>query len=89
MKPRPTLKDVIRTSEVESFIREGKTSSLPETPDPDHVKITVDLPRELHDALQVILESRSLTLDQALREMLVEYIMKDWEWTEESPSNPS
>ena len=89
MKPRPTLKDVIRTSEVESFIREGNTPSLPETPDPDHVKITVDLPRELHDALQVILESRSLTLDQALREMLVEYIMKDWEWTEESPSNPS
>ncbi|MCL4460365.1 MAG: hypothetical protein M1297_01450 [Nitrospirae bacterium] len=89
MKPRPTLKDVIRTSEVESFIREGKTPALPESPDPDHVKVTLELPRELHDALHVVLESRSLTLDQALREMMVEYIMKDWEWKEESPSTPS
>ena len=89
MKPRPTLKDVLRTSEVESFIREGKTPSLHEAPDPDTVKITLALPRELHDALLVVLESRSLTLDQALREMLVEYITKDWEWTEESPSGPS
>jgi len=29
MKPRPTLKDVLRTSEVESFIREGKLPLSP------------------------------------------------------------
>jgi|UniRef100_A0A7C3QSR1 hypothetical protein len=87
MKPRPTLKEVIRTSEVESFIREGKTPP-PASPDPDHIRVTLDLPKELHDALQVVLETRSLTLDQALREMLVEYIMKDWDWKEDSPSSP-
>lgn len=81
MKPRPSLKEIIRSTDIESFIRDGKAPSEPSDPVPsDHVHITLDIPRELHEALMVVLEGKELSLPQALREMLAEYIMKDWDW---------
>lgn len=88
MKPRPTLKDVLRSPDVETFIREGKAPEAnPSPPDADHVRMVLDVPKELHDALEILLEGRNLTVEQALREMIVEYIMKDWD--EPAPGDPS
>ncbi len=92
MKPRPSLKETIRTADIESFIRDGKSPTEPaEAVPPDHVRIALDIPRELHEALMVSLEGKSLSLPQALREMLAEYIMKDWDWPGpgEPPSGPA
>ncbi|MHB8422095.1 MAG: hypothetical protein ACYC9S_10410 [Leptospirales bacterium] len=91
MKPRPSLKEIIRTADIESFIRDGKASpEASETVPPDHIRVTLDIPRELHEALMVVLEGKDISLPQALREMLAEYIMKDWDWptTGEPPSSP-
>lgn len=88
MKPRPSLKEVVRSRDVESFIREGKApEGNPSSPDSDYVRISLDIPKELHDALTILLEGKNITLEQALREMLVEYIAKDWEVP--GPGEPS
>ncbi len=88
MKPRPSLKEVIRSRDVESFIREGKAPEEdPSSPDTNHVRLAMDIPKELHDALTILLEGKNMTLEQALKEMIVEYITKDWE--EPGPGAPS
>ncbi|MHB1286303.1 MAG: hypothetical protein ACYCYP_07045 [Leptospirales bacterium] len=92
MKPRPSLKETIRTADIESFIRDGKSPTEPsELISEDHVRITLDLPKELHAALMVVLSEKSISLPQALREMLAEYIMKDWDFSDpnEPPTHPS
>ncbi len=92
MKPRPSLKETLRTADIESFIRDGKSPTEPSEPIPeDHIRIALDLPRELHAALMVVLSEKSISLPQALREMLAEYIMKDWDFADpnEPPTHPS
>lgn len=75
---RPSLRDVVRSPEMTAFIDRGVVSApadggpLSET----EVLLSVSVPAELFDALKVTMEGRGISLPEAVREMLLDYLMK-------------
>ena len=79
---RPSLKEIVRPPEVSAFIDQGVLSS-PHSGRPEDVSenqkeivLALSVPEELYEALKVTMENRGLSLEEALREMLMDFLMK-------------
>lgn len=80
---RPTLKDIVRPPEISAFIDRGEVSAPP-SPEPGssptderkEVVLSLSVDRELYEALVVTMENRGISLSEATREMVMDYLMK-------------
>ncbi len=76
--PRPTLREIVRPPAVSDFIDRGVVSESPaEAPAPSEDRRLLDLPAELEEAFRLKMEERGLDLDTAVREMVLDFLMKD------------
>ena len=78
---RPTLREIVRPPAISDFIDRGVVpDSDPETrptaPEGD-ISLVVALPAELSEALRLKMEERGLDLEAAVREMVLDFLMKD------------
>ncbi|MGC8528854.1 MAG: hypothetical protein ACP5OP_01465 [Leptospirillia bacterium] len=78
---RPTLREIVRPPAISDFIARGvvpEAESETRTVVPeDDSSLTVALPSELSEALRLKMEERGLTLEAAVREMVLDFLMKD------------
>lgn len=76
--PRPTLREIVRPPAVSDFIDRGVVPESPaEAPPPEDGRLLLALPEELSEALRLKMEERGLDLDDAVREMVLDFLMKD------------
>jgi hypothetical protein len=74
--PRPSLKDIVCPPEISAFIDRGEIPPAPSSVDKEEVVLSLSVPRELYEALIVTMESRGISLGEATREMVMDYLMK-------------
>ena len=79
--PRPTLREIVRPPAISDFIDRGvvpEPESEPRTSVPEgESSLVVALPSELSEALRLKMEERGLDLEAAVREMVLDFLMKD------------
>ncbi len=78
---RPTLREIVRPPAISDFIDRGvvpdaEPETRPTAPGGDSSLVVV-LPSELSEALRLKMEERGLDLEAALREMVLDFLMKD------------
>ena len=75
--PRPTLREIVRPPAVSDFIDRGVVpESTAEAPPPEDGRLLLGIPVELSEALRLKMEERGLDLDDAVREMVLDFLMK-------------
>ena len=72
---RPSLKDVVRSPTVAAFIDRGEVGDPASEATPG-VLLSLAIPDELYQALRVAVESRGITMEEAAREMVMDFLMK-------------
>ena len=76
--PRPTLREIVRPPAVSDFIDRGVVPESPaEAPPSEDGRLLLGIPEELSEALRLKMEERGLDLDNAVREMVLDFLMKD------------
>ena len=76
--PRPTLREIVRPPAVSDFIDRGVVPDSPVEPlPPEEGRLVLTLPSELEEALRLKMEERGLDLEAAVREMVLDFLMKD------------
>lgn len=77
-QPRPSLRDIVRPPQITDFIENGVVppGTASGASDPD-VELRIPVPGELYEAFLVKIAERGLSLPEAVREMLLDYLMKE------------
>ncbi|MDA8111719.1 MAG: hypothetical protein M0T83_04635 [Nitrospiraceae bacterium] len=75
---RPSLREIVRPPQITNFIEKGVVSpgTGSGSSDPD-VELRIPVPGELYEAFLVKISEQGLSLPEAVREMLLDYLMKE------------
>jgi hypothetical protein len=82
-QPRPSMRDIVRPPRISDFIETGEIPPAPVAPDPEtgpeakDSSIRVTVPPELYEAFLLKVSERGLALPEAVREMFLDYLMKE------------
>ncbi len=80
---RPSMRDIVRPPRISDFIETGEIPPAPVAPDPEpgaeakDRSIRIAVPPELYEAFLLKVSERGLDLPEAIREMFLDYLMKE------------
>ena len=81
-QPRPSLRDIVRPPRISDFIETGEVSppSVPTSASEGSAEdslLRIPVPPELYEAFLLRISERGLSLPEAIREMFLDYLMKE------------
>jgi len=77
-QPRPSLREIVRPPQISDFIEKGVVPpGTAAGPGDSDVELRIPVPGELYEAFLVKISEKGISLPEAVREMLLDYLMKE------------